>query len=179
MSQVTFYILSEDSGETQQSVPAHFMQACLLAAFYYQQNRKVFIYTDNQQDAFTVDETLWQFDGDSFVPHNLLGEGPKFGTPVEISWMPPTHPRPVLINLSLHLPDFTNNFQQIIDFVPADEQLKKLARVRYSAYKKLGHSLVTENVTTSSLSTDSHSTENEKLSASTNESLNSNNQTEE
>jgi len=143
MSQVTFYILAESGTDT---LPAHFVQACSLAAFYYQQNRKVFIYTDNQQDAFTVDEYLWQFDGDSFVPHNLLGEGPKFGTPVEISWMPPTHPRPVLINLSLHLPDFSNNFQQIIDFVPSDEQLKIAARHRYSAYKKLGHTLSTENV---------------------------------
>jgi DNA polymerase III subunit chi len=158
MSQVTFYILNGhdienniDSNSTQ--VPAHFMQACILAAFYYQQNRKVFIYTDNQEDAFLVDETLWQFDGDSFVPHNLLGEGPKFGTPVEISWMPPTHPRPILINLSLQLPDFSNNFQQIIDFVPHDEQLKVAARQRYSAYKKLGHVLSTENISTEPVDT--------------------------
>ena len=44
------------------------------------------------------------------------------------------------------LPDFSNNFQQIIDFVPCDEQLKIAARHRYSAYKKLGHTLSTENV---------------------------------
>ena len=163
MSQVTFYILDETTNE---QLPAHFTQACSLAAFYYQQNRKVFIYTDNQQDAFMVDEYLWQFDGDSFVPHNLLGEGPHFGTPVEISWLPPTHPRPVLINLSLQLPDFSNNFQQIIDFVPHDEQLKMAARQRYSAYKKLGHSLSTEKVAT------------EKLPTETAENPNSNNQTE-
>ncbi|PKF63015.1 DNA polymerase III subunit chi [Psychromonas sp. psych-6C06] len=158
MSQVTFYILNETSNEP---VPAQISQACSLAAFYYQQNRKVFIYTDNQQDAFMVDEYLWQFDGDSFVPHNLLGEGPKFGTPVEISWMPPTHPRPILINLSLQLPDFSSNFQQIIDFVPHDEQLKTAARLRYSAYKKLGHTLSTET-----------------LLSDTTENSNSNNQTE-
>jgi DNA polymerase-3 subunit chi len=147
MSQVTFYILNDnDDDNVNAQLPAHFMQACTLAAFYYQQNRKVFIYTDTQQDAFLVDETLWQFDGDSFVPHNLLGEGPNFGTPVEISWMPPTHPRPILINLSLQLPDFSNNFQQVIDFVPSDEQLKIAARHRYSAYKKLGHTLSTQQV---------------------------------
>ena len=151
MSQVTFYILDETPNE---QLPAHFAQACSLAAFYYQQNRKVFIYTDTQEDAFMVDEYLWQFDGDSFVPHNLLGEGPNFGTPVEISWMPPTHPRPVLINLSLQLPDFSNNFQQIIDFVPHNEQLKIAARQRYSAYKKLGHTLSTEKITAEKPSTE-------------------------
>ncbi|MEH6452125.1 MAG: DNA polymerase III subunit chi [Psychromonas sp.] len=161
MSQVVFYILNAQNEASTQAIPAHFAQACSIAGFYYSQNKKVFIYCESQQDAFTVDEYLWQFDGDSFVPHNLLGEGPRFGTPVEISWQAPTHPRPVLINLSPNVPDFAINFQQIIDFVPNDEQLKIAARHRYSTYKKLGHSLSTE-----------------KLSTETVESQNSNNQTE-
>lgn len=148
MSQVLFYIHS--SNAQQASLPAHFAQACQLAAYYYQQNKKVFIYTDNQADAFTIDEYLWQFDGDSFVPHNLVGEGPRYGSPVEISWLAPQHPRAVLINLSHTIPEFNLNFQQIIDFVPAQEQLKIQARQRYSAYKKLGHTLSTQDVKTAS-----------------------------
>ena len=152
MSQVIFYIHSEDTlaSTAEASLPTHFVQACQLAAFYYQQNKKVFIYTENQQDAFTVDEYLWQFDGDSFVPHNLVGEGPRYGSPVEISWLAPQHPRAVLINLSQNIPEFNLNFQQIIDFVPAQEQLKINARMRYSAYKKLGHTLSTHDVKTAS-----------------------------
>jgi len=144
MSQVLFYIHSEDG--TDANLPPYFMQACQLAAYYYQQNQKVFIYTENQQDAFIVDEYLWQFDGDSFVPHNLVGEGPRYGSPVEISWLAPQHPRAVLINLNQSIPEFNLNFQQIIDFVPAQEQLKINARMRYSAYKKLGHTLSTQDV---------------------------------
>ena len=150
MSQVLFYIHSEEALVTEASLPQHFVQACQLAAYYYQQNKKVFIYTENQQDAFTVDEYLWQFDGDSFVPHNLVGEGPRYGSPVEISWLAPQHPRAVLINLSQNIPEFNLNFQQIIDFVPAQEQLKINARMRYSAYKKLGHTLSTQDVKTAS-----------------------------
>jgi len=150
MSQVLFYIHSEEALATDASLPQHFVQACQLAAYYYQQNKKVFIYTENQQDAFTVDEYLWQFDGDSFVPHNLVGEGPRYGSPVEISWLAPQHPRAVLINLSQNIPEFNLNFQQIIDFVPAQEQLKINARMRYSAYKKLGHTLSTHDVKTAS-----------------------------
>ena len=146
MSQVVFYILNEQSDLCNQGVPAHFTQACSIAAFYYSQNKKVFIYCESQEDAFTVDEYLWQFDGDSFVPHNLLGEGPRFGTPVEISWQAPTHPRPVLINLSVSVPDFAINFQQIIDFVPSEQALKIAARKRYSTYKKMGLTLSTQSV---------------------------------
>ena len=127
-------------------VCAHFDYACSLASYFYLQNKKVFIYTDNQQDAFAVDEYLWQFDGDSFVPHNLLGEGPSYGTSVEISWQAPTHPRPILINLSTNTPDFAINFQQIIDFVPFAEPLKIAARTRYSAYKKMGLTVSTQTV---------------------------------
>jgi len=146
MSQVIFYILPQQPLTNAASLSNHITQACSIAAFYYQQNSKVFIYTDNQQDAFSVDEYLWQFDGDSFVPHNLLGEGPRYGTPVEISWQTPTHPRQVLINLSTNAPDFAINFQQIIDFVPAQEQLKIAARTRYSTYKKMGLTLSTQTV---------------------------------
>jgi DNA polymerase-3 subunit chi len=154
MSQVVFYILPEES-ETQ-GLSQQFAQACSIAAYYYSQNSNVFIYTDNQQDAFSVDEYLWQFDGNSFVPHNLLGEGPRYGTPVEISWQPPTHPRQILINLSTGAPDFAINFQKIIDFVPFAEPLKIAARTRYSAYKKMGLTLSTQTV------------ENEKTVESTN-----------
>ncbi len=146
MSQVVFYILPQEQHTDRQSVSSHFAQACAIAAFYYQHNRKVFIYTDNQQDAFALDEYLWQFDGDSFVPHNLLGEGPRFGTPVEISWQAATHPRQVLINLSTDAPDFALNFQKIIDFVPFAEALKIAARKRYSTYKKMGLTLSTQTV---------------------------------
>jgi len=152
MSNVLFYVYSETEHDEQSStsLPAYFAQACQLAAYYYKQNKKVFIYTENQQDAFTVDEYLWQFDGDSFVPHNLIGEGPRYGSPVEISWLAPQHPRAILINLSQNIPEFNLNFQQIIDFVPAQEQLKINARLRYSAYKKLGHTLSTQDVATTS-----------------------------
>ena len=146
MSQVVFYIFAGPEKSSSSPLSTHFAKACAIAAFFYGENKKVFIYTDTQADAFVVDEHLWQFDGDSFVPHNLLGEGPKFGTPVEISWQVPTHPRPILINLSHNVPSFAINFQQIIDFVPFSEPLKIAARARYSTYKKMGLTLSTQTV---------------------------------
>jgi len=159
MSQVVFYIFNAQEELSSLPLSAHFAKACTIAAFFYSQNKKVFIYTDTQADAFAVDEYLWQFDGDSFVPHNLLGEGPKFGTPVEISWQAPTHPRPILINLSQNVPDFAINFQQIIDFVPFSEALKIAARTRYSTYKKMGLTLSTQTVEDTSTAESTNKTE--------------------
>ena len=77
---------------TQGSASSYF-QACHLAAHYYRQNQRVFIYTSDQNNAHDIDELLWAFEPDSFVPHNLVGEGSNYGSPVEISWQSPTNRR--------------------------------------------------------------------------------------
>jgi DNA polymerase-3 subunit chi len=111
---------------------------CQLCASLYRQSLKVFVYCANQQDAELVDEVLWQFDAHSFVPHNLAGEGPARGAPVEISWSAPRTQRQVLINLTSTVPDFVHRFSQIIEFVPAAESDKDIARQKYKHYRQLG-----------------------------------------
>jgi DNA polymerase III subunit chi len=147
-NQATFYLLndtknSEPANSSNESSPklgndALLFGACVQAAHFYRQNKKVFIYSENQNQAHELDEMLWAFDADSFVPHNLMGEGPSYGSPVEISWQPPTNRRAVLINLTANMPHFASQFAQVIDFVPNDETLKQQARSRYRGYQQLG-----------------------------------------
>lgn len=132
-TQVMFYLLNNDNAQSSR----HY-QACLQAAYYYRNNQRVFIYTQDQAQAHEIDELLWGFDPQSFVPHNLMGEGPRNGAPVEISWVPPSNRRSVLINLTDTMPNFANTFTQIIDFVPTDEAQKQLARERFKAYRQWG-----------------------------------------
>ena len=61
------------------------------------------------KQAEQIDEMLWAFDSDSFVPHNLVGEGPKQGAAVEISYQAPQGRRPCLINLTSTVPDFAQS----------------------------------------------------------------------
>ncbi|NQY63856.1 MAG: DNA polymerase III subunit chi [Alteromonadaceae bacterium] len=148
-TQVMFYILQND--KTQESIATAdndknklFHQACLQAAHFYRQNQRVFIYTQDQASAHNIDEMLWAFDANSFVPHNLTGEGTNYGAAVEISWQTPTNRRAVLINLTSTVPNFANRFSRIIDFVPTDETMKQQARVRFSTCRKLGFSVDTQ-----------------------------------
>lgn len=138
--QVQFFLpnLSMTTGLADPDLPASVWQACLLCAELYRQQQKVFVYCANQQDAEQVDEVLWRFDAHSFVPHNLAGEGPAWGAPVEISWQPPKNQRQVLINLTSTVPDFIHRFSQIIEFVPAAESDKDIARQKYKHYRQLG-----------------------------------------
>ena len=144
MAQVHFYLLEQQNEQV--AVPAHFAFACQLCAQLYRQGQRIFIYVENQQQAEWVDEYLWQFDASSFVAHNLQGEGPKMGAPVEIGYEVPKGSRQILINLAPTMAEFTSRFKQVFDFVPSDDALKQQARERYKQYRAAGHQLSTENV---------------------------------
>ena len=146
-TQVMFYLLDQENSNDKNY--ASLLHACFQAAYFYRQNQRVFIYSQNQQQAHQVDELLWSFEPDSFIPHNLVGEGPKSGAAVEISWQKPTNRRPVLINLTSTVPNFADQFSQIVDFVPSDEELKQLARERFKTYRQLGFQVDNQPVTTS------------------------------
>ena len=148
-TQVMFYILCDEKSNNEKAnnestnvdaidTSTAFYHACLQASHFYRQNQRVFIYTQDQTQAEQIDELLWAFESDSFVPHNLVGEGPKQGAPVEISYQPPRGRRPVLINLTETMPTFANQFQFVVDFVPSDETLKQLARERFKTCRQWG-----------------------------------------
>ncbi|WP_199820774.1 DNA polymerase III subunit chi, partial [Alteromonas abrolhosensis] len=74
-----------------------------------------------------------------FVPHNLYGEGPQSGTPVEICWRPEqVARRQMVVNVGSGMVPSPNQHRQIIDFVPVDENAKQAARVRYKNYQQAG-----------------------------------------
>jgi DNA polymerase-3 subunit chi len=140
MSRGCFYLLPEDDG--------HLLEqwVCRLATDCYRQGLGVFIHTVDQAQAEAIDERLWQQEPDSFVAHNLQGEGPRQGAPVVISPQAPHSGRPVLINLAPQAPAFARRFGQLYDFVPAAEAGKQLARERFKAYRQAGFELTTEPV---------------------------------
>ena len=140
-----FYVLKHDH-EPDVNLPAHFDLAARTAATQYRAGQRVFIYVDSIEDAHIIDEHLWCFEADSFVPHNLQGEGPKGGAPVEIGQTPPVGRRSVLINLATTLPDFIRRFVQVIDFVPSEPQATQAARERFKHLRQLGASISTKEI---------------------------------
>ncbi|WP_404341003.1 DNA polymerase III subunit chi [Pseudoalteromonas mariniglutinosa] len=140
-----FYVLKQDDN-AKQSLSAHFDLAARIAADQYRLGHRVFIYVDNTDTAHTIDDTIWCFDPDSFVPHNLQGEGPKGGAPVEIGMTPPVGNRKILINLAEQLPDFIRRFQQVFDFVPVEQTAKQAARERFKKLRQLGANIATQEI---------------------------------
>jgi DNA polymerase-3 subunit chi len=143
MKQATFYLLSHD--EHQGDLCSHEVLACQIAAERYRIGQRVLIACEDQQQAQRLDEALWQREPHHFVPHNLAGEGPRFGAPVELCWPEKrgNAPRDLLISLLPQFADFATAFHEVVDFVPYAEPLKQLARERYKAYRSVGFHLTT------------------------------------
>lgn len=132
MPHVVFYQLTE-----QENSPS--ARAASLIADAYANKQKVGVLCDSQQQAEELDDLLWQLPSERFVPHNMHGEGPPSGTPVEICWQASqVGRRPVVVNLSQELVMSPQHHQHIIDFVPVEDDAKQLARVRYKKYQQAG-----------------------------------------
>jgi DNA polymerase-3 subunit chi len=112
-------------------------KVCLISAQYYQQGLRVFVATNDVKTAEQLDELMWQLPSEQFIPHNLQGEGPHYGAPIEIGHQPPQTRRQVLINLCHPLPQFAVKFTQIIDFIPNQSEQKQQARERFHQYRLL------------------------------------------
>lgn len=119
--------------------------ACDLAADKWRQGKRVLIACEENAQAIRLDEALWARDPHAFVPHNLAGEGPRYGAPVELCWPQRrgNAARDLLISLLPACADFASAFHEVIDFVPYEDALKQLARDRYKAYLSVGFQLTT------------------------------------
>lgn len=151
---VTFYAIDEAT-RTIPSSPQHdepqvleadseLVLAAELSVEKVNMRQKTTILCATQSQAEALDEFIWQYPADQFVPHNLHGEGPDLGTPLEIIWLDAYNKvsslknRTVLICLAQTFIDGFNQFAQIVDFVSVDESAKALARQRYKQYKAAG-----------------------------------------
>lgn len=135
MPQVTFYQLVDEYN-------AAAKKACSLLADAYARRQRCAVLCGSQEAAETIDDLLWQLPADRFVPHNLFGEGPSAGTPVEVCWQPEhLSRRPLVVNLSGQMLNTPHQHQHIIDFVPHAEEAKKAARYRYKQYQQAGCSM--------------------------------------
>ena len=147
MKNATFYLLDNDTHA--EGLSAVEQLVCELAADGFRAGKRVLIACENEQQAIRLDEALWQRDAQAFVPHNLAGEGPRYGAPVELAWPQRrgSAPRDLLISLLPQFADFATVFHEVIDFVPYEESQKQLARERYKAYRVAGFHLTTATYT--------------------------------
>ncbi|MDX1574268.1 MAG: DNA polymerase III subunit chi [Methylophaga sp.] len=142
MTRVSFYILKSQDIHSRQQI------ACRLAEKAWREGHQVFIYTENAQQSAAMDEALWTFRPESFVPHQILESANTVAAPVLISHdnTPPPRLMDVLINLNAEQPMFFSQFERLAEIIDDDEQVKQYGRQRYKFYQDRGYPLETHHL---------------------------------
>lgn len=135
--QVDFYIIGANAPD------ATFRTACRVAEKAWQMGHRVYIHTDSPRTAAAMDDLLWTFRQESFVPHGLHGDtrdpGDLAATPVLIgSGDAPDMDLDVLINLAEAVPLFIERSRRIAEIVGAGEDERRAGRERYRNYRDRG-----------------------------------------
>ncbi|MEG3692338.1 DNA polymerase III subunit chi [Vibrio coralliirubri] len=143
MQTATFYIVPSDSPQASEDGFAHYV--LFLAQHFAKQGAKLYLNCNDKGHAERIAEVFWQVEPSEFIAHNLVGEGPKYSTNIEIGYQGVKHNwnRQLVINLADNHTTFANAFAQVIDFVPCEEKAKQLARERYKIYRQAGYQLQT------------------------------------
>jgi DNA polymerase-3 subunit chi len=141
MTQVDFYILGSKSGRTLE------LLVCQLCNKALENNMHVYINVRSEQQAAELDDLLWSFKPESFLPHqNLLSNQILTETsiiPIIINkgeQIPDGYDQ-LLINLNSDIPQFFSRFDRVAEIVAKDENEKQLGRDRYRFYRERGYLL--------------------------------------
>lgn len=135
--QVDFYVLKSPAGTERQRT------ACRLAEKAWQRGHRVFIHTDSVEAAKHIDDMLWSYRQDSFVPHAMLRDRLE----VEESEREPVlvgdgavEPSDidVLINLAEAVPSFAARSTRVAEIVAGDDSSRRSGRTRYRHYRDQG-----------------------------------------
>jgi DNA polymerase-3 subunit chi len=141
MPKIDFYILA-DSTES-----AHRQLICRLVEKAYQQKHQVYIQTQNQREAEQLNQLLWTYRDDSFIPHNLYGETLKPLPPIQIGFnQNPEDHRDILLNLSDDVPSFYPQFSRILEVVSGDPVQQSKARDRFRFYRENNCEMTTHKI---------------------------------
>ncbi len=129
--QVDFYILRQSTGER---------FTCQLVDKIWHQGYKIYINTHGLTYAKTLDDMLWTFKQDSFIPHDLHPDDVDSIAPIKIGYSTESYASAdVLINLAVtETPDFYQYFKRIAEIIFNHEVAKQWGRLRYKFYKDKG-----------------------------------------
>ncbi len=125
--------------------------ACHEIAKRYQANETLFIFTDNQDDAKRLDDLLWTFTEDSFIPHNILTADNAASSPIQIGFTDNTCDNDYFvtaINLSQEIPKNFSRYKNLVEIVFPEPAKQQLARERYKQYRDQGYSIQTNKMKT-------------------------------
>ncbi|VUD68999.1 DNA polymerase III subunit chi [Thalassocella blandensis] len=142
MTQIDFYVL-----EIANSLEAQRDFACRLVDKAMQQGNQILIATENASHSQAIDDQLWRFRPESFLPHAIAGSAEAADTPIVISHNEnDVEHHDVLINLRHSVPKQFSRFERLVEIVVQQAEILDLSRKNFAFYKKRGYPINTHKL---------------------------------
>jgi DNA polymerase-3 subunit chi len=141
MTRIDFYLLSSAAEA------ARLDYACRLAHKAWSKGHQVYLHCADEAQVEALDELLWSFRADAFVPHGC--DPAERSTPVICSCAEdPGNQHDLLINLSNQQPGFFSRFHRMAEIIVEHDSVRLPARERFRFYRDKGYALQTHQIRT-------------------------------
>ena len=110
---------------------------CELVRKAYDSNQWTLILARDAAQAEELDELLWEFDPDAYIPHQIAGDEEDELTPVLIATPEVDVPARALV-INLRDDAFAGACERVLEVVPADPSAREPLRERWKQYKARG-----------------------------------------
>lgn len=141
MTEVDFYIMSDPEETVLMRV------ACRLAESAWGDGERVYLLAADDAQAARMDEMLWTFRQDSFVPHERVGgDNPPTARVLVGTGQAVPERIDMLVNLGAEIPPWYGLCARVAEVVGAKPGEKAAGRKRYRMYRDAGAELRTHEV---------------------------------
>ncbi|QEM83238.1 DNA polymerase III subunit chi [Halomonas binhaiensis] len=137
MTKVDFYILPDTTLE------ARLDFACRLTETIARKGYRLYLFAEDERMARELDDRLWDFRPDAYVPHALEGSDEAQGVAITIGWQgPPASldpPPQAMLNLSPEIPEWFSRFERVAEIINQHQEVLSTKRECWKTYKQRGY----------------------------------------
>ncbi len=141
LTRIDFYSLEEGSRGDRLLLTCRLVERIYLGAQEGQPPMRIHIQISDPAQAEQLDQLLWSFDDQSFLPHGHLGQTDPELTPILIGEAPLDGHDQVLINLDPGVPPCFARFERLCEPLDLDPSRRSAGRERYRYYRDRGYLL--------------------------------------
>jgi len=132
MTRILFYVLDSTAPRARE----HFV--CKLVQKAFARGHRIHIHTGDAQTTQVLDELLWTFEDQSFLPHAASLDARAAPITLHESRLPEAQDD-LLINIADVIPDGFGRFAQVADVVGGDESERTAGRERFRFFRERGY----------------------------------------
>lgn len=139
MTRIDFYILPIQQTQGRLDFAARLCEKAL------RQQLRILVMV-NQESLLQLDEALWSFRADAFVPHSSLGaQSPRDSVVLSCGEDDGSH-HDLLINLTAVVSPIFSRFTRLAEIVIQEPSILQYTRAHYSFYKERGYPINTHKI---------------------------------